>query len=222
MILGEMLAHGLKVRVGVSVRAFEGNGAVQAAVTDEGARLPCDMVIIGKGVLPAIGFLPRNRIDIDMGVVVDATLQTSAMGIYAAGDAAESVDIARQRRWVNAIWPEAAIQGRIAGINMAGRPMAYPGSLSRNVMRIFGLDVMAMGDTNPRPAKAYRIVRSGGPGRAAYRSLVIKGDVLVGAVLINRIEQGGVLRALIANQVPLRVPASDLMSTGFNFRTLLP
>ncbi len=96
MILDELVGHGLKVMVGVSVTAFEGNGSVQAAVTDAGTRLPCDMAIIGKGVLPSRSFIPKDRIEVDLGVVVDTHLQTSVPGIYAAGDAAELVDIARR------------------------------------------------------------------------------------------------------------------------------
>ena len=48
-----------------------------------------------------------------------------------------------------------------------------------------------------------------------------KDDHLVGAVMINRIEQGGVLRALIENRVPIRLPAEVLMAPGFNFSKLL-
>jgi NAD(P)H-nitrite reductase large subunit len=219
MILDELVRHGLTVEVGVSVSAFEGNGAVQAAVTDAGTRLPCDLVIIGKGVLPARTFIPRDKIDVDLGVVVDADLQTSAPGIYAAGDVAESVDISRNCRWVNALWPEAANQGRVAGLNMAGRSVAYPGSLSRNVMRVFDLDVLTVGNANPAPDSGCRILDTGGNGH--YRRLVLKDDLLVGAVMINRIEQGGVLRSLIENRIPIRLPPHSLMQTGFNFGKLL-
>ena len=142
-------------------------------------------------------------------------------GIYAAGDTAEAIDIARQTRWVNAIWPEAAAQGRVAGLNMAGRRVRYPGSLSRNVMRVYDLDVMTVGYANPGKDEGFRQVSTGGENQGYYRSLVFRDDILVGAVLINRIEQGGVLRALIENRIPVRVPANILMSPGFNFSKLL-
>lgn len=222
MVLDELLRRGLRVLVGRSVRAFEGNGVVQAAVTETGSRLPCDMVIIGKGVLPSRDFIPRQHIHVDLGVVVDDHLQTSAAGIYAAGDVAESVDISRGCRWVNALWPEAAVQGRIAGLNMAGRPVVYPGSMSRNVLRVYDLDVLTLGHANPGPEEGCRIVRSGGPGKGRYRSLVLKDDILVGAVLINQVEQGGVLRALMENRVPIRLSTSRLMAPDFNFACLLP
>jgi NADPH-dependent 2,4-dienoyl-CoA reductase/sulfur reductase-like enzyme len=221
MIMDELLAHGLTVQVGVSVAGFEGNGRVATAVLDNGNRLACDLVIIGKGVLPSLDFVPRERLKVDLGLVVDDHLQTSVSGIYAAGDAAESIDIARQVRWVNAIWPEAAAQGRVAGLNMAGQRVRYPGSLSRNVMRVYDLDVMTIGNANPGQEEDLRQVRVGGDGQGHYRGLVFRGDILVGAVLINRVEQGGVLRALIENRVPIRVPDRVLMAPGFNFSKLL-
>ena len=221
MILDELVRHGLTVEVGVSVCAFEGNGSVQAAVTDAGTRLTCDMVIIGKGVLPACKFIPREQIEVDLGVVVDEHLQTRAPGIYAAGDVAEMVDIARGCPWVNALWPEAACQGRVAGLNMAGRPVAYPGSLSRNVMRVFGMDVLTVGNANPHNDSGCRVLQAGGAAQRYYRRLVLKEDVLVGAVMINRIEQGGVLRSLIENRIPIRLPPEALIAPGFNFGRLL-
>jgi len=222
MILDELLEHGLNVEVGVNVSAFEGNGTVRQAVTDAGRRLPCEIVVIGKGVIPARSIIPRRRIDVDLGVLVDGHLQTCEPGVFAAGDVAEMVDIARGVRWVNAIWPEAAAQGRVAGFNMAGRPVVYPGSLSRNVMRVFTLDVLTVGIANPPEKAPFRIVQRGGPSFGYYRRLVFKGDKLVGAVLINRIEQGGVLRSLIENRVPIRLPQEALLAPGFNFIQLLP
>lgn len=221
MILDTLVQSGLTVEVGVSVAGFEGNGRVEAVVTDAGTRLPCDLVIIGKGVLPCRDFIPREHITVDLGVVVDENLQASAPGIYAAGDVAEMNDLARDRSWVNALWPEAASQGRVAGFNMAGRPVAYPGSLSRNVMRVFDLDVLTVGDANPIDAEECEIVAAGGPADGIYRRLVIRENRLVGAVMIGFIEQGGVLRALIENRVPLRLPPGMLLKPGFNFGQLL-
>ena len=221
LILDTLVHHGLTVEVGVSVTGFEGNGKVEAVVTDAGTRLPCDLVIIGKGVLPCRDFIPRDQITVDLGVVVDENLHTSAPSVFAAGDVAELNDLARDCSWVNALWPEAASQGRVAGLNMAGRPVAYPGSLSRNVMRVFDLDVLTVGDANPRDLSDHEVLRSGDPHRGIYRRLVLKKNRLVGAVLIGDIEQGGILRALIENRTPLRIPAEKLIRRGFNFGQLL-
>mgnify|MGYP000642798184 CR=1 FL=1 len=221
MILAELVRKGLDVRVGVAATGFFGRGRVEGARLSDGSELGCDMVVIGKGVLPALSFVPRDRIDIDLGILVDAHMETCVPGIYAAGDAAEFFDIARKTRWVNAIWPEAVIQGRTAGMNMAGRPVALQGSLSRNVIRIFDMDIMTGGWVDPPDSEGFQVVRRIDRRSGAYRKLVLDGDRLVGAVMVNHIEQGGLLIALIQRQAPLRMSGEKLISTGFNYRQLL-
>ncbi|MEE4364032.1 MAG: FAD-dependent oxidoreductase [Desulfotignum sp.] len=221
MILKELQAHGLSVKVGVSVSSFDGDTRVKKACLDSGETLDCDLVIVGKGVDPSLGFIAENDIAIDYGILVDPYLCSSVPDIYAAGDAAESMDIARQKRWINAIWPEAAIQGKIAGYNMAGRKVACPGSLGRNVMRIFGLDIMTVGLANPDGADDLEILQAGGEKAGVYRSLIFCKDILVGAVLVNQIEQGGILRAMIENRIPVRIPKAYLMSLHFDYSKLL-
>jgi len=221
MILGELLRKGLDVRVGLSAAAFDGNGRVEGVRFSDGSEIACDMVVIGKGVLPALSFVPRDRIDVDLGVLVNAHMETSAPGIYAAGDAAEFVDIARKTRWVNAIWPEAVIQGRVAGMNMAGRPVSLKGSLSRNVIRIFDMDVMTGGWVDPPDNAGFEVLSRFDHRRKTYRKLVLDGRRLVGMVMVNDIAQGGLLISLIQSETSLPISGNALVSPGFNYRQLL-
>ena len=149
MIRKELMRQGLEVRVGIEVTSFQGNGEITEAHLSDGTTVPCDIAVIGKGVRPATSFVPRNKIKVDLGIMIDDHMETNIPGIYAAGDVAESMDIARRQRWVNALWPVAAEQGRIAGMNMAGRRVSYKGSLGRNIIRIFGMDVLSAGLINP-------------------------------------------------------------------------
>ncbi|OQY50546.1 MAG: pyridine nucleotide-disulfide oxidoreductase [Desulfobacteraceae bacterium 4572_87] len=221
MIRDELVRHGLTVQTNTSVTACEGSAKVEGARLSDGSALPCDLVIAGKGVVPALSFVPRDIISVDQGIRVDAHMETSRQGIFAAGDVAECVDIARKTRWINAIWPEAAMQGRIAGINMAGRKVFYPGSLSRNVMRIFDLDLMTLGLANPKPESGYDVRVAQDFRNNIYRKLVFRENILVGAVLLNNIEQGGLLLALIRNQISLNISKKNLLEPGFNFKQLL-
>ena len=221
MIWDELKAHGLDVRLGVEATAFEGKDTVTKAHLSDGTLLSCDMVVIGKGVFPARGFIPKETIKVDAGIVVDEHMETSAPGVFAAGDVAESIDIARKTPWVNAIWPEAVAQGRIAGINMAGRRTPYKGSLSRNVIRIFGMDVMTAGLITPPEAKGFDILNVKDSRAKTYRKLVFRGDRLVGMVMVNGIEQGGVLMSLIQSETPVRAPREALLKPGFNFKQLM-
>jgi len=220
MILQELRRKGLDVRVGIEAVAFEGNSAVRDAHLSDGAWIPCDMVIIGKGVLPALSFVPRDIIEVDLGIVVDPRMRTSASDVFAAGDVAEGVDIARQTRWVNAIWPEAVIQGRIAGMNMAGRRVSGKGSLGRNVIRIFNLDILTGGVVTPPENDGFEVFQTVDPRKNAYRKLVFQGDRLAGVVLVNDIEQGGVFLSVMSSETPVTVPKQRLLSPKFNYRYL--
>lgn len=221
MIHDELVRKGLSVRVGVEVTGFEGNGHVRRAHLSDGTELACDLVVVGKGVLPSCAFVPRDQVQVDLGILVDDHQETSAPGVFAAGDVAESTDIARKTRWVNAIWPEAVAQGRIAGMNMAGRSVAYPGSLGRNVIRIFGLDVLTAGLVDPPSSENFDVLSRFHARSGRYRKLVFKEDTLVGAVLVNGIEQGGLLVSLIRREIQVRAPHEALLEPGFNLRTLL-
>jgi len=221
MIWDELKAHGLDVRLGVEATAFEGKDTVSRAHLSDGSFLPCDMVVIGKGVFPARGFIPKEKIKVDAGIVVDEHMETSAPGVFAAGDVAECIDIARKTPWVNAIWPEAVAQGRIAGMNMAGRRTAYKGSLSRNVIRIFGMDVMTAGLITPPEAEGFDILKVTDSRAKTYRKMVFRGDRLVGMVMVNAIEQGGVLMALIQSETPIKLPREALLKPSFNFKQLM-
>ncbi len=221
MLLQELVDRGLEVRVGAEPAAFEGDGKVREAVLTDGTRHQCDVAVIGKGVNPAISFLPRDKIKVDLGIVVDEHMETSLPGVFAAGDVAEHFDIARKTRWVNAIWPVAAEQGRIAGMNMAGRKVRYPGSLSRNVIRIFGTDVLSAGLVNPPANGDLESISSYDRRAKTYRKLVFRHDRLVGLVMVNCVEQGGVLMSLIHNEIPVRAPRERLTAPSFNYSQLL-
>ncbi|MFW6428369.1 MAG: NAD(P)/FAD-dependent oxidoreductase [Desulfosalsimonas sp.] len=222
MIQKVLQDHGLTVRTGVSAEAFEGNGRVRRAVLSDGNRIDCDMVVIGKGVFPARGFVPAGRIDTDAGILVDQYMNTSDESVYAAGDVAEYFDLSRQKHWVNAIWPEAVSQGRVAGMNMTGHPISYRGSLSRNVIRIFDTDVMSAGRVSKRDVdESFRAAEAFDPRRSTYRKLVFDDNILVGFVMVNRVEQGGVLTSLVQSRTPVDVPERCLLDPDFNVSRLM-
>lgn len=224
IIQTELERHGLNVQVGVEVTAVEGDGQgrVARAVLSDGQILDCQLIVVGKGVWPSVKFLGRDRVRIDAGIIVDDHLQTGVEEVYAAGDVAEHFDIARGTRWMNAIWPVAVEMGRIAGMNMAGRPVRYRGSLSRNVIRIFDVDVLTAGLVNPPASSAYEVLAERNLRHGTYRKLVFKEEFLVGAALVGHVEQGGVLMNAISARIPVGKNREHLLEPGFNYASLAP
>jgi NAD(P)H-nitrite reductase large subunit len=106
-------------------------------------------------------------------------------------------------------------------MNMAGRRVSYRGSLSRNVIRIFGLDVMTAGWVNPPKGDGFEMIKHTDHRAGTYRKLVFREDRLVGMTLLNDVEQGGVLMSLIQSQLPVKRPREALLGKSFNVGQLL-
>lgn len=195
--------QGVKVHTGAKVELLCAGARAGELIAklSNGQEIAADLVICAAGVAPNIDFLKGSGIATERGILVDAAMQTSVPGIYAAGDVTEAADFISGKRTLNAIQPNAADQARIAAINMAGGQTALPGSLAINVLDTLGLISASFGQwwgeaggesVERVDEKSFR-----------YLSLQFKDDVLIGATSIGLTEHVGVLRGLIQGRVRL-------------------
>ncbi|HET9185538.1 MAG TPA: FAD-dependent oxidoreductase [Solirubrobacterales bacterium] len=117
--------HGVEFHGGEELEAFEGDGRVRAVVTKSGLRLECDTVVVGAGVRPDAMLAQRAGLAVDNGIVCDSTLQTSAEGIYAAGDCCNYESVVHGRRLRVEHWDVAMQQGIHAAGSMLGDGRDY-------------------------------------------------------------------------------------------------
>jgi NAD(P)H-nitrite reductase large subunit len=167
----------------------------------DGNELSADLYLNLIGVKPNVGFLQGSGVAVDNGVLVDAQLQTSVPGIYAAGDVAEFVDIVTGRRQVNAIQPNAVEQGRLAALNMTGKQVASPGSLAFNVLTTLGLVSSSFGEWQGVPGGESAELLD--EARYRYLRLEFEGDRLIGSNSVGWTQHAGALRGLIEGRANL-------------------
>ena len=119
--------HGVRMLLGTRVEAFEGDGAVERVRTSDGRHLDCDFVVAGIGVQPRTQLAARAGLSIGDGVLVDEHLQTSAPGVFAAGDGAGAQHPFYRERIRVEHWANALRQGPAAACNMLGAAEPYDG-----------------------------------------------------------------------------------------------
>jgi 3-phenylpropionate/trans-cinnamate dioxygenase ferredoxin reductase subunit len=118
--------HGVEVHGGQELERFEGDGRrVRKVVTKAGLEVECDFVVIGAGVHPELHLAEQAGIDTGSGVLTDRFLETSAEGIYAAGDIAEYDSVVHGRRLRIEHWDVAFNQGKTAALNMLGKEQPH-------------------------------------------------------------------------------------------------
>jgi 3-phenylpropionate/trans-cinnamate dioxygenase ferredoxin reductase subunit len=108
--------HGVIFHLGTKPRQLEAG----AVVLENGERLPASFVVAGVGVRPNVALAEQAKLTVDKGVVVNAQLETSARGIFAAGDIARYPDPATGKPIRVEHWVAAERQAQTAARNILG------------------------------------------------------------------------------------------------------
>ncbi|WP_456394634.1 CoA-disulfide reductase [Thermococcus sp.] len=153
-IVEETMRQHLNLRLEELTLEFEGNGRVEKVITDAG-EYRADLVIIATGIKPNTELARQLGVRIgETGAIwTNERMQTSVENVYAAGDVAETRHLITGRRvWVP-LAPPGNKMGYVAGSNIAGKEIHFPGVLGTSITKFMNLEIGKTGLTEAEAVK---------------------------------------------------------------------
>jgi len=207
--------NGIEVMTGTDVAEVLGNGDAKAIKLESGKVIGSNVIVVGKGVQPNIDLVEETDIEVGEGIVVNENMCTNFPNIFAAGDVCETYDPALNQRVVNALWPNAVEQGKIAGANVAGEKLQYDGSMGVNSVEFFNLPMISMGITRIAEGSGYKELTK--RGDSFYKKVVLKDNLLVGGIFVGKLDCSGVYLDLIKKKADVSSIVDELLKPNFSY-----
>ncbi len=175
--------NGTTLLCGNGVASIEGTDRVERVVLTDGTVLPADLVIVGIGVSPNVGWLEGSGLTVDNGIVCDEHLFTGVPGVYAAGDVASWHNPTLDRRQRMENWTAAAEQGAAAARNALDPDNAKPyGTVPYFWSDWYDVRIQFVGAPE---ADEVRLVEGDVDAGGRWVALYREGDRLIGALTVN-------------------------------------
>lgn len=216
-----MQSRGVRVITGQSVQEVVGEtgnaSKVGGVVLSGGERLLCSLVVAAIGVIPRTELAVQAGIKVNRGIVVNRYMETSVPDIYACGDVAEAYDSLNGTNQVLALWPLARLGGRVAGLNMAGDHVEYPGGFSMSALRYFDIPIVSVGAT-VQENKENEVLRKAKAKH--YKKIVLRNGEVIGFTLVGDISSAGVLNNLLKTKANVSKFKTKLLDDNFGFMHL--
>jgi NAD(P)H-nitrite reductase large subunit len=103
------------------------------------------MVTVAIGARPRIELAQVAGLEVERGILVNETMQTSHPDVFAAGDVGQVYDPLTGKKSLDMLWNPAREQGNAAGLNMAGSTAVYQRAVAVNVLRLGGVMTTIIG-----------------------------------------------------------------------------
>lgn len=177
------LVHGHFERLGITVlyraesKALLGTGPVDGLTLTDGRSVPCEMFLACVGIRPNTELANRAGIAVNRGVLIDDRMQTSAPGVFAAGDVAEHDGL------VLGLWPIAAKQGEAAAVNALGGDVRLTAEIPATILKGVGLELSSIGRVAPEAGDEVIVIEEA--RTRSYRRLIVSRGVVVGALVLG-------------------------------------
>ncbi|WP_027365345.1 NAD(P)/FAD-dependent oxidoreductase [Desulfotruncus alcoholivorax] len=213
---------GVDIYLNNTIQEVHGEESVEGVTLRDGTNIPCDLLIVGVGVIPRVELAESSGIEINRGIVVNKKMQTSAPNVYACGDCASNFNFVTGQAQPLPLWPNAYTGGRIAAFNMAGIEREYTVGTSMNAMHFFDLNLINAGlNVTGETTGDFRVLQKLDANKDIYLKFVLNNKgVIQGYILIGQINRAGIFLNLMRKKIDVRSFEQELLSGDFGYANL--
>jgi len=119
-VVATLTRHGANVIVNDDISQIVENKNRYQVLTSKGVEKHVDMVFSFNGLIPSVEFARGCGLDIDHGILVNETMQTNVIDIYACGSCAQIYNPKINSYTTSIGWPNAVVQGEVTAMNLLG------------------------------------------------------------------------------------------------------
>ena len=188
--------QGVALRFGAAVTRAEESARQVTTWFAQGEAVTSDLLVLCIGTRARTELARAAGLEVDRGIVVDDSMQTSAPGIYAAGDCCQGREIMSGGHQIIGLWANAAYQGQTAGHCMAGDPVIFSGNILHNITHFMGMDFGGFGDVRAQG----EVHRVGRPTDRRYIEAVVADGELRCVNLLDSYHISGVVKNYLMNR----------------------
>lgn len=219
MIEATLEKNGVNIMRETEITEILGGEEATGAVLKNGEKLECDMLLPMIGIVYPTEWLKSSGIVLKRGIIANEFLETSIPDVWTAGDIAEYNDLALEEMIICGNWMNSRGQGEIAALGMAGKRTEYK-AITFQTSHGFGDLIGFVGDTRALPDRT--MVYRKDPEKNSIARIIIRGEKIIGATLINRMSEMGTITKLIKDGVNVSGKAEEMAKPDFDLKTLFP
>ncbi len=199
ILRAQMEKMGVHVHLDTSTAAILGDDSVTGLQFKDGATLDCDMLVISAGITPNTETARECGLTVERAIVTDNQMRSvDDPDVYIVGECAQHRG--RVYGLVAPLWE----QGQTLADHITGRNLdaAYHGSKIATKLKVMGVELASMGVTEGQDERD-EVVTFSEPKRGAYKKLIIRDGVLIGAMLLGDLSKAAYLMQAFDRATPL-------------------
>lgn len=193
MLQAELESQGIKFAMGKQTAELLGEERVTGLRFSDGTELEAGFVVMAVGIKPNIAVAKASGITVNRGIVVNDYLQTSMEHVYAVGECDE------HRGVCYGLVAPLFEQGMVLAKHLCGvETKPYEGSVVSTKLKISGVDVFSAGEFIEGPE--HTVIAAKDEWKKTYKKILLKNNVIVGAVLFGDVTESAALQKLIKQE----------------------